>query len=230
MVGMNMRQLGTFLAFDPEDLKNSRSATNADWRQYNSGDRSVKIGMGGDGNYYVLTKPPVADPAKPAIVESKPQSNENSAPAIVAEVKKEIKTFPAVKAIKPEDVVIRDDLLRREMMQDLIFENIGGMELIDMSRTDMVNGQDVAYQPIKNISNINSQYNPQNLISIAKTSAGYFKNFPISLDGYTETSFTTPFEFDESGNLVIYLINVPKNEQVQVQIFTSAEVLNGTIY
>lgn len=181
--------------------------------------------MGTNGNFYVLQEKKVVQP------EPKPANSEPSAATvIVAEVKKEIKTFPAVKAIKPEDVVVRDDLLRPEMMADLIFENLGGMELIDMSRTDMVNGQDVVYQPIKNISSINTQYNPQNLISIAKTSAAYFKNFPISIDSYIQDQSQKQYELDENGNLVLYFINVPKNEQVQIQLFTSAEVLNDTIY
>lgn len=228
MVGMPTYRTGTFLGLEPEDIKNSKLATGADWRKFNAGDKSVRIGMGNDGNFYVLGKPsPVIE--KP--VASKPETtNQNSAPAIVAEVKKEIKTFPAVKAVKPEDVTLRDDLLRPEMMADLVFENLGGMELIEISRNDMVNGQDVAYQPIKNLSNVNSQYNPQNLISINKTSAGYFKNFPINIDAYLQDSSNTQFEIDDDGNLIIYFINIPTNEQVQVQLFVSAEVLNDTIY
>lgn len=227
MPGNIFRPSGTFLAFEQEDLKNAKLAKGSDWRKYNAGDRSVTLGMGPDGNFYVLGKPA---PAVAEPVAAKPEVTQNSAPAIVAEVKKEIKTFPAVKAVKPEDVTLRDDLLRLEMMADLVFENLGGMELIETSRNDMVNGQDVVYQPIKNLSNVNSQYNPQNLISINKTAAGYFKNFPINIDAYLQDSSNTQFEIDADGNLVIYFINIPTNEQVQVQLFVSAEVLNDTIY
>ena len=228
MVGGPTYRTGTYLAFDPEDIANAKHATAADWRKYNSGDRSVNLGMGSDGNFYVLGKPApvVSEP-----VAAKPETtNQNSAPAIVAEVKKEIKTFPAVKAVKPEDVEIRNDKLRPEIMTDLVFERLGGMELIDISRSDMVNGQEVVYQPIKNLSNLALQYNPQNIIALSKTSSNYFKNFPINLDNYTPGADQTQHELDSDGNLVLYFINVPSNEQIQVQLFTSSEVLNDTIY
>ena len=55
-------------------------------------------------------------------------------------------------------------------MSDLIFENIGGQELINIARTDTINGQKILYQPIKNINSINQEYGPNNIVGLQKTS------------------------------------------------------------
>lgn len=164
-------------------------------------------------------------------VSALPQgSSGNSTTSIVAEIKRDLSIMQPVKAIEPQQVAIRDDALSSEMMNDMIFENLGGRELISISRNDLINGQSVQYQPIKNATSISSKYNPQNLLMLAGSADSYFKNFPIKLDSYIRDFSDTQAEIDEDGNLVIYLVNVPENEQVQVQIFSSLEVLNDTIY
>ena len=113
-------------------------------------------------------------------------------------------------------------------MQDLIFEDIGGQELISISRNDIVNGQQVTYRPIKNLSSIQQQYNPNNILGIQGTSNKYFANFSIKLDEKIPEYPTGPngtYVYLESGNIVIESINLESDEQVQVQISTG-----GTIY
>ena len=164
-------------------------------------------------------------------VSAVPQgSGNNTASSIISEVKKDLSVMPAVKVINPQDIAIKNDALPAELMQDLIFENLGGRELISIARNDLINGQNVQYQPIKNATAISSKYNPQNIMTIPGSADTYFKNFPIKLDAYVQDTNLLQHEIDEEGNLVIYLVNVPSNEQVQVQIFSSLEVLNDTIY
>ena len=50
---------------------------------------------------------------------------------------------------KKDIILFNEDAVPVELMTDLIFENIGGQELINISRHDTVNGQTVIYQPIK---------------------------------------------------------------------------------
>jgi hypothetical protein len=64
-----------------------------------------------------------------------------------------------VKTATPDIVLFDDSALPIEVMTDLIFENIGGQELISITRSDIVNGQKISYQPIKNLSSIQQQYN-----------------------------------------------------------------------
>ena len=56
---------------------------------------------------------------------------------------------PSTKSATPEKIALSNPILDPEVMSDLLFENIGGQELINISRNDLVNGQDVAYSPIK---------------------------------------------------------------------------------
>lgn len=122
-----------------------------------------------------------------------------------------------------------------EVMTDLIFEDIGGQEIINMSRTDIVNGQNIIYQPIKNLASINYQYNPQNILSLQDTSENYFKNFPINAANKipnigTGVDGSTVYIDNSTGNLVIELINIENDEQVEVQILKDGTFFNDTIY
>jgi hypothetical protein len=134
-----------------------------------------------------------------------------------------------IKTATPDIVLFDDSIVPIEVMTDLIFEDIGGQELINISRTDTINGQKILYQPIKNINTINQEYNPNNILGLQKTSDKYFSGYAIkfeervpkvsnSLDG-------NPVYVDSNGNLVIDSINLNADEQVEIQVTVS-----GTIY
>lgn len=143
----------------------------------------------------------------------------------------------AVKIARPDIMLVNNESLPIELMTDLIFEDIGGQEIINIIRNDMVNGQNVIYRPIRNLSDINSQYNSNNIINLENTSDSYFKNFPIKLETHIPLEGTGPapeypivYLDESSGNLVINVINMANDEQVEVQIVTRGSVLNDTIY
>ena len=74
-----------------------------------------------------------------------------------------------VKTATPDIILFDDRSLSTESMADLIFENIGGQELINISRNDTINGQEISYQPIKNVKLLQQSYNPNNILGIQKT-------------------------------------------------------------
>ena len=128
------------------------------------------------------------------------------------------------------DIILFDDKSTSvESMADLIFENIGGQELLNIARNDTINGQDISYQPIKNIKSLQQAYNPNNILGIQKTSDKYFAGFPISFDQKFPNIGSglngENIYVDESGNLVIEAIGLNNDEQIEVQLSTS-----GTIY
>lgn len=144
---------------------------------------------------------------------------------------------PAIKIATPDIMLVNNESLPIELMTDLIFEDIGGQEIINIIRNDMVNGQNVIYRPIRNLSEINSQYNSNNIINLENTSDSYFKNFPIKLESHIPLEGTGPapeypivYLDETNGNLVINVINMANDEQVEVQIVTRGSVLNDTIY
>lgn len=120
----------------------------------------------------------------------------------------------------PSDIIqFNDDSIEIALLQDLIFEDIGGVELANISRTDLIDGQAVIYEPIKNLSSIRQEFNPNNVVATA-TSSNYFSRFGIDLDS---RGINEPY-VDDNGDLIIEVDNVQDGEEIQVQI-----LLNGTI-
>jgi hypothetical protein len=135
----------------------------------------------------------------------------------------------AIKTATPDIVLFDEETLEVDQMFDLIFENLGGQELISISRSDIINGQKISYQPIKNLSSIQQRYNPNNILSLQQTADKYFAGFSIKLEdkipnvGNGENGKNV--YIDEQGNLIIEFVNLNNDEQIETQI-----TLSGTIY
>ena len=158
----------------------------------------------------------------------------------------------SIKIATPDLIIQSEDVMSIDIMTDLIFEDIGGQELATISRHDLVNGQKIIYNPIKNLTDLYLQYNPNNILRL-QSSDSYFKSLSISMldhlpvcgTGYT--LIEKPNEPDKNkwtkvpncksvyidpitGDLVINLVNVKDGEQAEVQILTSGEIFDATIY
>ena len=137
---------------------------------------------------------------------------------------------PPVKTAPIDTILFDEEAVPIQIMSDLIFENIGGQELINVARNDTVNGQQIIYQPIKNLTQIQQQYNPNNILAIQATSDKYFQNFAIKFESKVPNVGTGPagehvYIDPTNGNLVIEAINIQDDEQIEVEITTG-----GTIY
>jgi hypothetical protein len=144
-------------------------------------------------------------------------------------------TTTGVKIATPDLFIFKDEVVPIETMTDLIFEDIGGHELITISRNDIIAGQNVSYQPIKNLSNLYLQYNPQNIVGLQDTSDTFFKNYTIKFESSIPESGTGPngeivYIDPDSGDLVINVTNLDSYEQVEVQVLTGWTRFNDTIY
>lgn len=140
-----------------------------------------------------------------------------------------------VKIATKDIVLYNDESTPIEVMTDLIFENIGGQEIINIARNDIINGQSVIYQPIKNLTSINFQYNPQNILGLQDTSEEYFKKFPIKLENTIPNVGTGPngetvYIEESTGNLIVNVIDINKDEQVEIEILNSGSIFSDTIY
>ena len=141
----------------------------------------------------------------------------------------------SIKAATPEIILFDDESTPIEVMTDLIFENIGGQELINIVRTDIISGQNVTYQPIKNLTNLYFQYNPQNILALQDTDSNYFKKFPINFSSKVPTCGTGPncsivYIDEQTGDLIINVVNMARDEQVEISIVSDGVVLDDTIY
>lgn len=122
--------------------------------------------------------------------------------------------------VAPSDIIQFDDSsVEIELIKDLLFEDIGATELANISRTDLIDGQEVIYAPIKNLPIIRRDFNPNNIVTTG-SSIDYFSRFAINL---SLRGVYDPY-FDNEGNLVIEIETVSDDEEIQIQLLT-----NGTI-
>jgi hypothetical protein len=173
-------------------------------------------------NTNVTAAPTTSAPAAVAATPITP------APAITPTINQSV--TQSIKTATPDIILFDDDMLPVNIMLDLVFEDIGGQELINIGRNDIINGQNVTYQPIKNLNLIQQQYNPNNIISIQETSDKYFAGFSIKLESRIPDYDNDPTKQNVymdplTGDVVIELVNMLSDDQVEVQMITS-----GTIY
>lgn len=125
-------------------------------------------------------------------------------------------------------------------MTDLIFEDIGGQEIINISRSDIINGQDVSYSLIGNRKLLDRMYNPKNIFSLSGTLEKSFANFSIRLETHIPENGTGPevlpgqnqrvYVESLTGDIIIDITNMETNERLDVEILRSGYVDNDTIY
>jgi len=137
---------------------------------------------------------------------------------------------PPTKTAPIDTILFDDQSMSIEIMTDLIFEDIGGHELLSVSRNDIINGQRVSYTPIKNLGLVQQRYNPNNILGLQSTSDKYFANFAIKFDEKIPNEGNGPngeniYIDPTTGDLIIETINMNSDEQLEVQI-----AINGTIY
>ena len=136
---------------------------------------------------------------------------------------------PPVKTAPIDTILYEEDPVPIEIMADILFENIGGQELINIARNDLVNGQRVIYQPIKNLNSIQQEYNPNNILALQNVSPQIFNNYPIKLEDKIPNVGNGPNGSNayiaSNGDLIIEVINLARDEQVEVEI-----TQGGTIY
>jgi hypothetical protein len=152
-------------------------------------------------------------------------------------------TVDPVKYASPADVLIQESTLPVDLILKQTLEKIGGLELISLVRHDTVNGQEIAYQPVKNLSQIQLMYNSQNIVKIPDSSELYFKNFAIKLESHipspdsNETVSIDMFSKENNvylnptnGKIVLELANLKPDYEVEIQTVSLGKVFDGTIY
>lgn len=144
-----------------------------------------------------------------------------------------------VKIATPDLIQFNEAAIPIEYMTDLLFEDIGGQEIISISRNDIVNGQKILYSPIKNTTQLSVNFSPLNMFSSIDDTNSYFKNFPISLDQKvpeigsrsSENEVVELIYIDEiTGDLIVNVINMFPDEQVEIQVLNGGNPTGDIIY
>lgn len=136
--------------------------------------------------------------------------------------------------VKPAsvDIMIDSAEVPIELMTDLIFEAIGGQELINLSRSDALNGQTLRYHPIANIKDVALRFNSLTMLPSGTTSKDIFERYIIRLESrIPSVDDASPVEISETdGSIVLNFINLRDDERVQIQILSEADLFDDTIY
>jgi len=189
--------------------------------------------------------------------------------------------YRGVESATPDLILFDDNSLPVDIMTELLFENVGGQELISLVRNDIINGQDIRYNIIANLGLLNQEYNPRNIFRISGTLNDFFENFAISLSEKVPEKGTGPALFyvgaegtngctgfpvlnryddtliqcfdslvaaqqainndlapyrdivyssDTTGDIVVDVVNLKNNELVEIEVITSLDLENDTIY
>lgn len=106
-----------------------------------------------------------------------------------------------------------------DVMADAILEDIGGQEIINISRTDLLNGQNVTYNVIENLASTQRKFDPNELIKLQQTEKDFFSSFYLDLNDYLPEYGTGRYT---SGAMNM----TPSGESVYVDIETGQVAIN----
>jgi len=143
------------------------------------------------------------------------------------------------KIADPQYIVSTDPAANVEEMQNTLWQNIGGHEIISLARRDLVSGKRISYQIIADLQKLDSEYNPRSIISIENSSPFYFNNFGIKFEKYlpsedalqtVDPNLSNPITINANNDITIYVSNIKDSYEVEVQSIASEELLRDTIY
>ena len=125
-----------------------------------------------------------------------------------------------------------------EALESLFFEDLTGVELIQIARATMLTGTaNLEYQPIKNIPNLAMRYSPQNILALQNTDKEYFRKFPIFLSDYlpedgdgTGPEGSIRYIEEGTGNLVLNIKDLDSDLRIEFQLLTLNSLINKTTY
>lgn len=134
-----------------------------------------------------------------------------------------------VKVASSNLFILEQPIDSTDVMADAIIEDIGGQEIINISRTDLLNGQNVIYNVIENLESTQRQFNANELIKLQQTDNQYFASFPINLNSFIPNYGTGDggkivYIDDATGNIVINTLNISNNLVLEVTFVSYSDV------
>ena len=140
----------------------------------------------------------------------------------------------AIKIATSNLFILNEPELEIEQMANMIIQEIGGIELITISRNTLISEQEINYQPIKNIADTSLQYNPLNILAIQDVDSEYFDKFPINLDKYIPNvgnGTGGAYVYINSNNeVVVESVNLQPGQSIEIQFLSFGSTISGTIY
>lgn len=134
------------------------------------------------------------------------------------------------KPARPDIIIESPSSVPIEIMTDLLFEDIGGEEILSSSRHDLVNGSRQDYQQIANLGRVAREYSSLSIIPIQGTAPEIFSEYQIQLFDYLEDGEHNVSVDENYGILIQISDKIGRAYQLEVEILPSEDVFDDTIY
>jgi hypothetical protein len=150
-------------------------------------------------------------------------------PAIPKKKSGDISAKQKVKVATSNLFITEQVIDKTDQMADAIIEDIGGQEIINITRNDLLNGQNVTYNVIENLESTQRQFNPNELIKLQSTSADFFDTFTLNIDNFTPNYGTgnggeIVYVDENSGEVIVNTINLSNNLVLEVEFVSYSEI------
>jgi hypothetical protein len=138
--------------------------------------------------------------------------------------------YTLVKMASKDIIVFDESSINVENMIDLLYEDIGAVELANMSRHDLIDGQNVEYSPIKNLSSLKRRFDPNNIIASSLSNQTFFSQFSIDLNSrigigdYLNRKKGVPFLDTDTQEIYFYLDVLKTGEIVEIEFVSSGTI------
>jgi hypothetical protein len=159
----------------------------------------------------------------------------------------DFKPSRSVKSAETNTDIEQTDYVRyqvsEEEIQNLLLQDIGGRELITLTRHDQINGIAQDYSPIKNASELSLQYNPVEISKNQNSLDNFTDLFYYNLNEYVpsieelelfypnnEEKRKTVYFDNTLNSITIHIANAFNSEQVEIEFLSFDEVKDDTIY
>jgi len=150
--------------------------------------------------------------------------------------------FSKFKVADPQYILSIDPAATIEEMENALWQQIGGHELISLIRRDLIDGINPNYNIISDLERLYKEYSPKTIIPIENTSQALFNSYGIVFNRYLpsedslsalETSPSNPVGVEENGNtfdIYIYVADLPESYEIDVQSLSVEDIFRDTIY
>jgi hypothetical protein len=134
-----------------------------------------------------------------------------------------------IKAARP-DIILDDESLPIDVMQDFIFAEIGGQEILDISRSDLINSPlNLSYSPTPGTG---ANFIQEDTISFTDGTQNIFGSFSYLLDAFSPTDENTVVVQANNTSKVVSLKTkeIPSTASIEIEFLTNMTIEDDIIF
>ena len=186
----------------------------------------------------------------------------------------------SVKPATPDLILFDDAEIPIEIVTELLFEDIGSIEILNIARSDIINGREISYGLMSKLSDLSKRYSPNNIFKLSGTLNEFFNNFSIKYKLHVPEEGTGPnkvyigeensfdcagfpvltvlgddvvncfntfaeaqefvseqdierdlvYSEQETGNIIVDVINLKRDDLVEIELLVDGSLEDDTIY